>query len=154
MDVRAGFWAPTAVLSSAAPFQLCLKCPETVDISSLQFAALHISFSDSRPDVIVKASGGDDFVDMGTISSVSTVESSASLRWTAGRSLVLSAKVQSNVEGEVLVSLHIVRSELRSRTDRLGQAVVARRVLDVPADLHAGGAGGLGHAETINVSGP
>ena len=114
MDVRAGFWAPTAVVSSAAPFQLCLRCPDTVDISDLQFAALHIAFSDSRPDVVVRASGGDDFVDMGTISSASTIEASASLRWTAGKSLVLSAKVQSDVEGEVQVNLR----DQESSTDR------------------------------------
>jgi len=105
LDVRAGFWQSTAVLSDTAAFKVVLTCPETVNISNLGFSAMYISFSDGRPDVVVAASGSADFVFVGVVKQTGATDAAeASLRWNANRSLVISGTLPSDVEGEVSIS--------------------------------------------------
>ena len=86
------------------PFQVVVTCPDTVDVSALPLSAMHISFSDERPDVVVRASKEGDFVDVGAVgSSVAADKAEASLRWERGRRLVVSGRLQSDGEGEINV---------------------------------------------------
>jgi hypothetical protein len=96
-------------VAEEAPFQIVITCPEAVEIANLGFSTLSISFSDSRPDLLIKAApnsegkAGDE-VHAGILgpSGVSN-ECFASLRWSPGRRLVISGKLRHDLEGELRV---------------------------------------------------
>ncbi len=119
MDIRAGFWQPRIDISDQAAFQVVLTCSETVHVADLPFAAMHVSFSDERPDVIVKAAGNADFVDVGDVpTSGATHEADAALTWKAGRRLVVSGKILNDTEGEVQVGLWTIYPEMNTDKSR------------------------------------
>ncbi|KAL7423964.1 hypothetical protein Q5752_001549 [Cryptotrichosporon argae] len=104
LTARTAFWAASAHVSAAVPFQVALSVPSTVDVSALSFSALHVAFSDDLPDLVVSAKDGDvDLVDVGTVAS-EAVEASASLTWQKGRVLVLSGLLEKATEGQVAVA--------------------------------------------------
>lgn len=99
------------------PFQISLFCPETVDIAKLGFSALHISFSDGRPDVIIESEqSSGDFVDLDDVA-VSR-RRTAHLAWQPGRCLVMHGTLSSALEADVQVSYSL--TELTA--DHIGEA--------------------------------
>jgi hypothetical protein len=104
--VKAGFWQQSVYLSEPSALQIRMTCPGDVYISKLPFSALQISFSDERPDVVVKHIEGDDTAEIqlgDIVASGVTKETEGSLRWLQGRNLVLSGRLLGDVEGEVYV---------------------------------------------------
>jgi hypothetical protein len=96
-------------VAEEAPFQIILTCPEAVEIANLGFSTLSISFSDSRPDLLVKAApnaegeAGDE-IDAGTLGPDGVLNGcSAFLRWSSGRRLVINGKLQHDLESEIRV---------------------------------------------------
>jgi hypothetical protein len=89
-----------------------LSCDDAVDISQLRFSAAQISFSDDRPDTVLKteeSSSGetDPFIDLGLLHEDEVVGSPGALAWSPGKRVILHGQLQSHQEGEVKVSLHL-----------------------------------------------
>lgn len=80
-----------------------IRCSERVDISQLQFSALHIAYSDGRADTVVQADASSDtqtMVDIGDGGSPITTQ----LTWTPGSILVLHGDLTADHESEVGVT--------------------------------------------------
>jgi hypothetical protein len=118
VNASTAFWAPQADLGGQIPFQISLSCDENVDISQLRFSAIQITFSDDRPDCLVKSDGtGDDdsFLDIGVVYEEEIVRSTGDLRWSPGGRLVLNGLLKSDHEDQTSVrpaSIHVTNDSL------------------------------------------
>ncbi len=91
-------------MPASAPLQVVLSSTPGVDISTLSFSGLHLSFSDNRPVVKVKSNDQavtSDRIDLGV---VGRTEVSAPLKWSVDGELVLTGQLESEVEEDVQVS--------------------------------------------------
>ncbi|ORY33796.1 Foie gras liver health family 1-domain-containing protein [Naematelia encephala] len=106
IDVRAGFWQPISQTGTMVPFQIAMNCPTGVNIVDLPFSALHVSFLDDRPDVVIKSSeNSPKSIDLGLITPLNAVEEqTAQLKWEEGERIVISGQLQGVAESEVQIS--------------------------------------------------
>jgi len=77
-----------------------------VDISQLHFSAVHVSFSDDRPDLTLYADesgSAESFVDLGIINDEEVTKSTKALIWTSGQRIVMIGSLHSDVEGDTKV---------------------------------------------------
>lgn len=104
MNVKTAFWHSDVYLPDTAAFQVVLTCPDEVDLARTAFTALHLSFSDGRPDVVLKsAEGTTDHIDLGDVPISGGQEIRGSLKWKEGRRLVLTGRLVGETEGDVQV---------------------------------------------------
>ncbi len=105
MEVKAGFWQSSAIISTEVSFQLVLSVPTDVVVSKLDFAELHISFSDDRADLVIRSQdtpveGRSHVIDLGQIGLEG--EHSGTLKWDQG-GIVILGKVVGEMEGDLQV---------------------------------------------------
>lgn len=107
VQITSAFWQDRADLEEHVLFQVALTCDETVDISQLSFASLQLSFSDDRPEVLIKAGDGtrsNDFIDLGAIGAEGKNQETPALVWSPGQRITVLGKMQAGGEGEVLIT--------------------------------------------------
>ena len=103
VDVSCAFWQPVVDIGSPCPFQITIRCPDSVDISKVRFSALHFSYSDNRADTVITSADGvsSSLVDVGDGSS----SVSAALTWRPGSCIIFQGGLTVALESEVQVGL-------------------------------------------------
>lgn len=100
-DARVAFRAGEAATGSSVPFQLSVS--SRVDMTAFEFSTLRVSFSDARPDVVVRNGGSSRSVAVGTVPSQGeNIEGEALLDFKD--SFLVSGEVSSDLSCEVAVS--------------------------------------------------
>ncbi|ORX39862.1 Foie gras liver health family 1-domain-containing protein [Kockovaella imperatae] len=102
LDVSAAFWTDEVQLPGSASYQFCLSCPESVDISSLSFDRLVLSFSD-RPDVTIKSVPGVERPMTQVVDLASSEDTRAALRWSPGSRVIINGELDG-LAGSVSIS--------------------------------------------------